>query len=417
MPESLALPGFEDMTDRSVFQPTREAGLAQLQSFLPNAGQAYAGRRNFDFGPRHHTNVSRLSPWIRHRLVTEDEVLRQVLDRHTAASAEKFIQEIFWRGYFKGWLEHHPSVWHSYRTGLSLAREACARESARAADLKAALDGRTGIEAFDSWVRELVTTGYLHNHARMWFASIWIFTLRLPWELGADFFLRHLLDGDPASNTLSWRWVGGLHTKGKAYQARAANIEKYTGGRFNPQAQLAPAINALHEDIVHPLVSMPLAEDMSRSPYLLLVTEDDCAVEADLTHPPSAILGLVSTDAQWGLARGALAHGFASSAVAEAVDSAKAQFGVDGTVDAGAWPDAIETAAQSANVTHVVTLYAPVGPVAEALANVKPDLADEGITLHQPRRRYDDLVWPHATKGFFALKKKIPSILRDLGLM
>jgi deoxyribodipyrimidine photo-lyase len=66
-------------------------------------------------------------------------------------------------------------------------------------------------------VQELVETGYLHNHARMWFASIWIFTLRLPWELGADFFLRHLLDGDAASNTLSWRWVAGLHTKGKHY--------------------------------------------------------------------------------------------------------------------------------------------------------------------------------------------------------
>ncbi len=70
-----------------------------------------------------------------------------------------------------------------------------------------AVEGRTGIDGFDDWARQLVETGWLHNHTRMWFASIWIFTLRLPWALGAAFFLRHLLDGDPASNTLSWRWV------------------------------------------------------------------------------------------------------------------------------------------------------------------------------------------------------------------
>ena len=94
--------------------------------------------------------------------------------------------------------------------------------------------GQTGIECFDTWARELTTTGYLHNYARMWFASIWIFTLKLPWQLGPDFFLRHLLDGDTASNTLSWRWVAGLQTVGKTYLARAANISRYTGGRFKP---------------------------------------------------------------------------------------------------------------------------------------------------------------------------------------
>jgi deoxyribodipyrimidine photo-lyase len=102
---------------------------------------------------------------------------------------------------------------------------------------------------FDDWAQELVATGYLHNHARMWFASIWIFTLRLPWELGADFFLRHLIDGDPASNTLSWRWVGGLHTPGKTYLATADNIAEHrgplpargAGGRGPCPADAAPA--------------------------------------------------------------------------------------------------------------------------------------------------------------------------------
>ncbi len=96
------------------------------------------------------------------------------------------------------------------------------------------LSGSTGIDCFDHWAQELADTGYLHNHARMWFASIWIFTLELPWQLGADFFLTRLLDADPAANTLSWRWVAGLHTPGKHYLARASNIEKFTLGRFNP---------------------------------------------------------------------------------------------------------------------------------------------------------------------------------------
>ncbi|BAU31831.1 deoxyribodipyrimidine photo-lyase [Microcella alkaliphila] len=69
----------------------------------------------------------------------------------------------------------------------------------------------------------------------MWFASIWIFTLRLPWQLGADVFLRNLLDGDPASNTLSWRWVAGLQTRGKTYQATADNIARFTDGRYRPR--------------------------------------------------------------------------------------------------------------------------------------------------------------------------------------
>ena len=69
----------------------------------------------------------------------------------------------------------------------------------------------------------------------MWFASIWIFTLRLPWALGADFFLRHLIDADAASNTLSWRWGAGLQTVGKTYLARTENIARYTNGRFAPR--------------------------------------------------------------------------------------------------------------------------------------------------------------------------------------
>ena len=83
---------------------------------------------------------------------------------------------------------------------------------------------KTGIKCFDHWTEELVETGYLHNHARMWYASIWVFTLRKSWASGANLFRDHLIDWCPASNTLGWRWVAGLQTRGKIYVAKADNI-------------------------------------------------------------------------------------------------------------------------------------------------------------------------------------------------
>ena len=91
---------------------------------------------------------------------------------------------------------------------------------------KLAISSNTNIEPFNDWVEILKSTGYLHNHVRMWFASIWIFFLGIPWQLGAKFFYQNLLDGDIASNLLSWRWVAGLQTKGKRYIASEININK-----------------------------------------------------------------------------------------------------------------------------------------------------------------------------------------------
>ena len=85
----------------------------------------------------------------------------------------------------------------------------------------------------------------------MWFASIWIFTLNLPWQLGADFFMQHLLDGDPASNTLSWRWVAGIQTKGKNYLARKSNIEKYSNIKLNENETLNENVYPIQDDKVY----------------------------------------------------------------------------------------------------------------------------------------------------------------------
>ncbi|MEO1489450.1 MAG: FAD-binding domain-containing protein, partial [Pseudomonadota bacterium] len=211
---------------------TRAAGLDRFSHFLPRAGRAYANNRNHDDGapadgaPR--TNVSQLSPWLHAGLLSEAEIVDAVLAQHSPSAAEKFIAEVFWRVYFKGYLEQRPTVWRAYCDDRDAALARLDDNAGLRTAYSKAIEGRTGIAAFDHWARELVETGYLHNHARMWFASIWIFTLKLDWQLGADFFLTHLMDGDAASNTLSWRWVGGLHTKGKSYLARPDNIARYT---------------------------------------------------------------------------------------------------------------------------------------------------------------------------------------------
>ncbi len=266
---------------------------------------------------------------------------------------------------------------------------------------QSAISGQTGIDCFDAWAAELVRTGYLHNHARMWFASIWIFTLELPWQLGADFFYRHLLDGDPASNTLSWRWVGGLHTAGKTYQARASNIARYTDNRFNPQGQLARSAPPLSESIEHPLQQLPAAHTGPLTMrYGLFLTEEDCFPESLIQGDnPSCILGAVSGASRSPLATGHHAAEFACAAVKDALRRAEHTFGVHGEHAADDdWARMLGDWAQRENIRFMVTAYAPAGPVADRLVQARAALSARDIQLVQIRRRYDTLTWPEATR-------------------
>jgi deoxyribodipyrimidine photo-lyase len=266
----------------STFAATRRDGLTRLAEFLPHAGSAYASGRNMDQGPDHPGAVSRLSPYVRHRLVTERDIVAGVMARHHSDAAEKFLQEVFWRTYWKGWLEMRPAVWSRFVEERDRQRDTFADTVA----LAAAESGTTGIDGFDAWARELAETGYLHNHARMWFASIWIFTLRLPWALGADFFLRHLVDADAASNTLSWRWVAGIQTPGKHYVARAENIHRHTLGRFDPTGELDEDPAPLDAPPMPPARALPAADRLPEGPFALLLHEDDLHTESLL--PPGA---------------------------------------------------------------------------------------------------------------------------------
>ena len=406
--------------DLRTWQPSRAEGLRRLEAFLPRAGRRYAETRNYDPGPEARDNVSALSPWIRHRLVTEAEVIRAVRARHSFRAAEKFIQEVCWRTYWKGWLEQHPAVWHAYRTEVEAGLAALRSDPDLRRSCEAAVEGRTGIACFDAWARELVATGYLHNHTRMWFASIWIFTLKLPWALGADVFLRHLLDGDPASNTLSWRWVAGLHTRGKTYLARPGNIETYTQGRFRPGTALSASAPALSEPPPPPPAPLPAAQSRPPAePFGLLLTEDDLRVE-DLGLHDGRVLGVagaVCTTMRSPLGAGEAAVAFAEGALQDALDRAGRRFGLTPTPLAeGLDAEEVAAWARGLGVGRVVTPYAPVGPVQERLERIEVALKVEGIALLRLRRPWDEAFWPHATKGFFGLKRQIPGVFARLGL-
>jgi deoxyribodipyrimidine photo-lyase len=364
-----------------------------------------------------------LSPYIRHRVVTETELLRAVLERHTRGAADKFIQEIFWRTYWKGWLQSHPAAWKRYWSTLSAQLHTCAIDDEKARAYAAAIAGETGIAAFDAWARELVATNYLHNHARMWFASIWIFTLRLPWELGADFFMRHLLDGDPAANTLSWRWVAGLQTRGKTYAATDENIRRYTENRFEPSAALARSTPAL-DDAVIPLVPLrPLTvAPADPQPTLLAVHDDDLL--GDLGDLPPSVRGVCAVRAAGGRSPQPVSPAVAAFSDALGVEAATRLAAATGGVDLGLIastdaPDiaaALVATARAAGASRIAVPFAPVGPVRDLLDACAPIIADGGLAYAEIGRRYDALSWPACTRGFFNLRARIPTLIAELGL-
>ena len=211
------------------FEASRAKALDKLNYFVENNLSEYSKLRNFDYGPDDRSNISCLSPYITHGIINEKEVIKKSLDKFSFAKNEKFIQEVLWRTYWKGWLELRPSVWTDFLIELKKIKGDFQNNQ----NYKNAIDGKTNVECFNYWVNELKENNYLHNHTRMWFASIWIFTLNLPWQLGAEFFMQHLYDGDAASNTLGWRWVAGVQTQGKHYLASEWNIKKFTNNRFS----------------------------------------------------------------------------------------------------------------------------------------------------------------------------------------
>jgi deoxyribodipyrimidine photo-lyase len=201
----------------SLFPPTREVALARIALVRP---AEYAQTRNALNGA-----VTQLSPYITHGFVSLPEVLEGVRSQHTVNSQDKFLFELGWREYYRHvWQHRGDGIFESLHEGV-LPDAAYSNEIPF--DI---LHACTGVAAIDMAVSTLYTTGYLHNHARMWLASYMVHLRKVHWRLGADWLYGHLLDGDLASNHLSWQWVAGTGSN-KPYLFNAENV-----ARFAPEA-------------------------------------------------------------------------------------------------------------------------------------------------------------------------------------
>ncbi len=208
----------------SELSPLRGGAQAAERLLAKLEPSRYGFSRNYLDG-----KVSRLSPYIRHGVLT----LAEVKDRAFAAvrdrlHAAKFVTELAWRDYWQRlYAQMGAAVWTDQepaKTGFPAAAyaETLPEDIAK---------GETGLACMDAFVTELRQTGYLHNHARMWLAAYVVHFRRVRWQAGARFFLTHLLDGDPASNNLSWQWVASTFSH-KPYFFNRENLEKYSGGQY-----------------------------------------------------------------------------------------------------------------------------------------------------------------------------------------
>ena len=363
---------------------------AALQRFLDEGAASYEARRNFDFGPANRSNVSELSKFISHRVLFEYDVVQRALAQYPNEVAGKFIQEVFWRIYWKGWLEHRPAVWNDY---ASFDHDATSERL-----FQKAVTGKTGIDCFDYWSDELQNTNYLHNHARMWFASIWIFTLGLPWQLGAKFFMQHLFDGDAASNTLGWRWVAGIQTIGKHYVARATNIEQFTNGRFSPN-NLNEAPVPVASSKTYDILPIDDHANYQKKYNNLIVLENDIYAKSKSDYETYDAVFVLHPDS---IARSAYlavpVKDFKIRLVSAFCENHKNAQVIDAA--------ALRAIAASQQGLDVV--YPAIGDNFDFLRRLRDE---SGVLLHFLKRPEDVFCWQFAKKGFFNFKKHIPDMI------
>ena len=373
------------------FEPSRAKALDRLESFVENNLAEYSKLRNFDFGPEKRSNVSCLSPYITHGIINEQEIIKKSLGKFSFSKNEKFIQEVLWRTYWKGWLELRPNVWSDYLTELIKIKENLKNNQ----NYKNAIEGKTNIDCFNEWVKELKEINYLHNHTRMWFASIWIFTLELPWQLGAEFFMQHLYDGDAASNTLGWRWVAGVQTQGKHYLASEWNIKKFTTNRFNNiklNEKAPPKVSEKTYSIIKQDFSNPQnIEDKS-----LLIFDNNLSFEiTDFQNFKFKKVYLISNE-----------NDNRSIKLSEKVVKFKSLLVEDQEqrLKAKSIDYEVVNISKIKDIQNCYGLYPSVGENLDYLNS-------NNIKLNFLYRKLDQYSWQYCNKGFFNFKNYIPKII------
>ena len=377
-----------------IFEASRAKAIDKLNIFIENNLSEYSKLRNFDFGPDNRSNISCLSPYITHGIVNELEVIDKSLKKFSFSKNEKFIQEVLWRVYWKGWLELRPNVWSDYLVELNNLRN----EFKSNQNYLNATKGKTNIECFNQWVKELKENNYLHNHTRMWFASIWIFTLELPWQLGAEFFMQHLYDGDAASNTLGWRWVAGVQTQGKHYLASEWNIKKFTNNRFQ-NMQLNENASSIFNDKTYPINKKEFLNSQILEDKILLIFENNMTFEfSDFKEHKFKKILLVLNDTNRAIK------------LSEKVLKFKANLLEDQKTRLIEKSINCETININdlKNITEEV--YALYPTVSENLNFIQNNQLQNIKFLY---RKLDQFSWQYCNKGFFNFKNYIPKIIAN----
>jgi deoxyribodipyrimidine photo-lyase len=398
------------------FPSCRREALIRWHDFRPALAD-YSRRRNFvEVG---HGNVSRLSPAIRCRLITEEELLASIRGQVPFPKVEKFVQELLWRCYWKAWLENNPHVWSAYRAWIESAENRLSGETRRR--IENVQQGRSGVAVMDRFARELIETGYLHNHARMWWASFWIHVERLPWQVGADFFRRHLLDFDPASNTLSWRWVAGLQTRGKIYRVRRDNIQHYLSPNlFDPIGldQLDTTDSArfpIHDSDEVPAVSVRVTRDqplLGDHRWGLWLHEEDLAPETGgfPSHPPAKIFANMAGGPDGDSPFSSVRREYLRQALTDGLqrtlafwklspDRVELVTGCSRAESMGRW-------SQREKLDAIWAMRPFIGTLNDELPAIATSVRTAGAKLILLDRTWDESFRPHALRGYFSFWEK-----------
>jgi len=374
------------------FEASREKAIDKLNNFVEKNLSDYSKLRNFDFGPDKRDNVSCLSPYVTHGIINEIEIIKKSLAKFSFSKNEKFIQEVLWRTYWKGWLELRPNVWTDYLVSLNSIKKKFKDNK----EYLNAIEGNTNIECFNEWVKELKENNYLHNHTRMWFASIWIFTLDLPWQLGAEFFMQHLYDGDAASNTLGWRWVAGVQTQGKHYLASEWNIKKFTNNRFN-NIKLSENAPPKVSEKTYSIIKQNFANPQDIGQNNLLVFENNLSLEnTDFKDSKFKKVYLVSNkNENRSIKLSEKVIKFKSHLTKDQEQRLKGQ-----SIDC----EIIDLSEVKRIGENIISLYPTVGENLDYLNS-------NNIKLNFLYRKLDQYSCQYCNKGFFNFKNYIPKII------
>ncbi|MDA8825324.1 DNA photolyase [Candidatus Pelagibacter bacterium] len=377
-----------------IFEASRAKAVDKLNTFVEQNLSDYSKLRNFDFGPSNRSNVSCLSPYITHGIINELEVINKSLKKFSFAKNEKFIQEVLWRVYWKGWLELRPDVWSDYLIELDKIK----KEFKNNQSYLDAIEGKTNIDCFNQWVIELKESNYLHNHTRMWFASIWIFTLELPWQLGAEFFMQYLYDGDAASNTLGWRWVAGIQTQGKHYIASEWNINKFTNNRFK-NIKLNENAKPISNDKIYSVINKSFKNSEISENKTLLIFENNMTFEfSDFKEHKFKKILLVSNNTDRTIKLSEKVLKFKSNLLEDQKIRLKEKSINCETININ----------DLKNITEeVYALYPTVGENLNFIQN------NQLKNIKFLYRKLDQFSWQYCNKGFFNFKNYIPKIIAN----